>query len=90
MTAEKKTLKLSKPVTVDGHEYKELEIVEPSTIQLESMDRGKGQIAKTKHLIAACAGVPPEVVEALRARDFMAASDMVNDFLGLTLPVSGE
>lgn len=76
-------LVLEQPVEAHGGTISKLTISEPSAREFEAMDRGKGEIQKTNHLLAACAKVPYSTILNLSARDYQAALGALGE-LGFT------
>src|SRR3990167_8913548 len=64
---------LEQPVDAHGVEVSELTIYEPAARECEAMDRGKGEVQKANHLLAACAKIPYSTVLSLGSRDYQAA-----------------
>jgi Phage tail assembly chaperone proteins, E, or 41 or 14 len=71
--SENLTVKLKKPVTVDGQEYASLTMRELSvddTILLERQNKDKGPVEQDKAFFAMSCGVVPEVIGKMGSRDW--------------------
>jgi len=76
---------LEQPVEANGETISELTIFEPAARECEAMDRGKGEIQKANHLLAACARVPYSTILLLSARDYQSAMEALGE-LGFSQP----
>ncbi len=75
------TIELKHPITVDGREVAQLSLRRPKVRDLERMDKTAGDTAKAVALIADLAEISPDQVREVDAKDFVALSEAVADFL---------
>jgi cytochrome c1 len=80
-----RTFKLTKPITVPGHEAKELRLREPTTGDLIDIGLPSDHSVMGEY-ISALAAVPPIVVKALALPDFFIISQAISDFFGQAVP----
>lgn len=79
-------LTLRKPVTFAGKTYTALNLREPIASELEAASRAQSGPGALMSLIAAVAGVPSGVPEAMRSRDLAEADNFFNS---LAVPAAG-
>ena len=74
---ERRSIKVSlaSPIRAHDEDVTELVIQEPRALEFEAMDRGKGELQKVNHLLAACAKVPYSSILTLCSRDYQAAME---------------
>lgn len=77
---EQLTLDLRKPITVAGKQYERLVLREPLAGELEAASRAQSGVGGLMSLIAAVAGVPRAVPEAMVSRDLARADAFFNTF----------
>jgi len=80
-------VKLEQPIEANGTEIAELTIIKPAGREFEAMDRGKGEVQRTNHLLAACAKVPYSTILNLSPEDYEAAMGALG---GLGFPEASQ
>jgi hypothetical protein len=66
-----------------GPEITELKLRgEPTVADLEAMDRAKGDVEKSRLLIADLSGVSPATLATMRVKDYMRVMEAVGAILG--------
>lgn len=83
------TVKLKKPVTVDGHEYAELtlnELTVGENIALEREHSTKGMAEQDMYFFAKTCRVPPEVISGMGLRDYGRLKERFMETLGNVEP----
>lgn len=90
--SEKITVKLSKPIAVDGKEVTELTLREPTLGDLITAETvGKGNdLAKVAATLAAMADLPLPVFHRLSARDFARVNEVAAPLLGNEEPAGAS
>jgi hypothetical protein len=84
------TVTLRRPIT---HRDKEIETVkfpvEATVAHLEASDKGKGDIEKSIHMIAAMIDVPVNAIRKMNAQDFNRLATVVNGLVGKDQAIGG-
>lgn len=80
--ANKKTIKLSRPLTVGATEVTELHMREPLVFDKLNYEKQKGSaLEKEINMIAGLCNVEPAELHQLTAYDYSQLGDALNDFL---------
>ena len=72
---------LQYPIHIDGVETAVLRLRRPRVVDLELMERERGELGKTIALISHLAEISPQSVRELDAADFQELSETVAGFL---------
>ncbi len=80
------TITLKFPVTVDGHEYKTLDMRRCKVRDRRLAAKQKTAEEQELALIANLCEVPPEVLDELDSVDYQQLQDVLSGFFGLTTP----
>lgn len=78
------TITLAFPITVDGHEYKALQMRRCKVKDRRAAARQKTQEEQEITLIANLCEVPPEVIDELDSVDYTKLQEVLSGFFGLT------
>ena len=75
------TYRLLTSLRIDGQEREEIEMREPTVLDLETAQREKGNLGITISLLSNLLKLTPEEVRRLGTRDFQRLSETVSVFL---------
>jgi hypothetical protein len=73
---------LSVPVRHGDEVLTEIELVEPTVEDLQSLDGIEGNVEITIRTLCACTGLPPSVIKQIRLRDMRRLAEEVAKFAG--------